>query len=192
VSDVTYSYRYSLFSHELTYELDDSGLTVRREGAEPTVMPFDSIHSVHLKYYGAGSYVCEVKAGWRKVILANRHYAGYGESEDRYASYERIVQSLHERLAPYAAGIRFRAGSYLVWGLGIFGMLVCMGWCVGLLVFPGRRPLTFREAVSLLLMLLVVAGFSMPLIVKGRAKSYCVDEIPPAFLPRSEPTETPD
>ncbi|MEZ6094138.1 MAG: hypothetical protein R3C03_07835 [Pirellulaceae bacterium] len=183
--------RHTLFSKTDDVCLDDNGIYRQQDGRETKRIAFADITGIQLLFEGHSQAHhktvcrCVVRAGHRSLTFSN---ALFGKSPPEMdAQYIQMTEQLHKRLPP-GNQVTLRQGSnvwYLMAWIGI-ASIVLGGLLIAAVLLFDSGSISQRSLIRAL----AVVGFSgagsgifLPLLKRGRAKSYSRDSLPSAFLP---------
>jgi len=113
-----YVYRRNALEGETTLDLTDSGIQVSRIGGASSLMPYDSIVFVRLRFAPSRAqstlYICSIMSSSAFPIeVHSSSYVGFAEFDDQASDYCKFIETLHHKLAAIGSRAEFVAGNSL-------------------------------------------------------------------------------
>ena len=155
---ISYSFRASILSREVTWTLSGDALT----SSSAAHVLYSKIASIRLHGVpGAGAERCLIKpVHGRAIVLVGRHFLGFGRFEDRSDSFDPFIAALVLRVAAANPGALLVRGMprvlWCFWG-GILLLCVCVS-AVGVLIAVAELA---ANGPTLDLLLIALLVFSM-------------------------------
>ncbi len=185
----SYSFRSSVLESEKTYCLTEDGITIAVDGTTTDLIPYQELRSMNLQFNGRfndlSRYRCVVRTANRKLALTNGHYVSLGNFESRDAEYNRFIDELHLRLHPFADQIQCTQGTMTMFVSALL-FLIVMPPLVAIamyLVVMKEARLSFTARSSLFAMPALLAVVAIPVLRKGRPRTYDIKTLPTDYLP---------
>lgn len=157
-TDVVYKRRESvLTSGETEWRANDEGLTRRDPDGNEVALKWSDVHFVQVRYNPTSLkrwlHMTRIVSTNALMVLDNSHFVGFGDFEDRSATYTPLMRKALERIAVAAPNADIRVGSdstaYVAQILLILVAFSALAFVI--LTLPVPVPLTFSISVKLLI-----------------------------------------
>lgn len=183
----TYAFRSSaLDKGETTFQLSDAALEIVRPESS-SVIAFSEIKKVRLYHdptrFAMNKYQCDLTLqNGATIVLKSVHYRGIADFEDRGTAYSAFIRELHERLKNFP-GITFHSGNQPGCFAGNMVILIGTIILVAAALFYMGAPTTLG-GIFKLMVVGVLAMFSVRYMKKNKPAHYSPDQIPDRVLPK--------
>lgn len=187
-----YTFRKSALDKATTVTVDDEAIYFSQETGKAYSIPYSSVRSVKLKHvsnrYVTDIFQCSITSEkGRTLHFTNKLYKGILDFEDQSHDFNRLVKTLHDKLAPHPQ-VKFIAGlsTTLYWFYMVF--------VIGILLLLGYVLFTFFNYINGIIIAKLVVTIYFTILCysffkRNKPQVYTADNIPTNVLPKGGKTE---